>query len=97
MKKAGFLLTAALAPYVVASSAHAAACTVVDGVVADVAQGPFMPSVETVTLKAAYKAEFRWNPIDPESIGWMRIVDETGREVGWVPAGHEGVRCGENH
>lgn len=73
----------------------APACKVREGVVADVAPGPFQPSTETVTMKSTYKAEFRWNMNDREAIGWMRITETDGREVGWVPAGHEAVRCGE--
>lgn len=75
----------------------ATACKVRDGVVADVAPGPFQPSSETVTMKSTYKAEFRWNMNDREAIGWMRITDTDGREVGWVPAGHEAVQCGEGN
>jgi hypothetical protein len=86
------LLLAATAP------AHAAVkCTVVDGIIAEVAAGAFAEVTETVTLKSTWTADFRWNNEDREAIGWMRISDETGQVVGWVPAGHEGVKCGENN
>jgi hypothetical protein len=32
---------------------------------------------------------------DKEAIGWMRITDEAGMEVGWVPSGADGVTCGQ--
>lgn len=64
---------------------------------AEVAPGPFLPSTETVTMKSTYNAEFRWNMNDREAIGWMRITDTDGREVGWVPVGHEAVQCGEGN
>ncbi len=70
-------------------------CKVVDGVVADVALGPFLPASNTVTTKASWTAEFRWDVGDIEAIGWMRISDDQGQEVGWVPAGHEAVQCGQ--
>ncbi len=79
------------------STAHARLCGVREGVIADVAPGPFLPATETVTLKDTYKAEFRWDMSDKEGIGWMRITDAGGREIGWVPSGHEGIRCGENN
>jgi hypothetical protein len=63
--------------------------------VADLALGPYLPSTETVTLKSTHKAEFRWDISDKESAGWMRISDEAGVELGWVPAGHEAVTCGK--
>ena len=91
------LLMAALlsATAAVAVAAPAPGCTVVEGVIADVAPGPFVEETETVTLRSAWRAEFRWDLIDRQSIGWMRILDQDGRLVGWVPAGHEGVRCGQ--
>lgn len=79
------------------ATALAAKCAVRDGVIADVSPGPFLPSTETVTLKGTYSAEFRWDINDKEGIGWMRITDAHNREIGWVPSGHEGVRCGENN
>ena len=72
-------------------------CYVVDGFAAEVALGPNLPAVRAVRLKSTYKAEFRWEMSDKESVGWMRIVDETGLEVGWVPAGNEAVRCGKTN
>lgn len=82
---------------VFSSAAQAKNCVVRDGVIADVTAGPFLPVSETVTLKDTYVAEFRWNGYDRESIGWMRIVAPDGRVVGWVPAGHEGIKCGEDN
>ncbi|MFN0219408.1 MAG: hypothetical protein ACKVP4_11400 [Hyphomicrobium sp.] len=79
------------------SSLSAKTCAVVDGVVAEVSPGAFLPSSEAVTLKSTYKAEFRWNPDDREAIGWMRITDVEGTVIGWLPTGHEGVRCGESN
>jgi hypothetical protein len=70
-------------------------CKVVDGVVTEVALGPFLPAANTVTTKASWTAEFRWDVGDIEAIGWMRISDDKGQEVGWVPAGHEAVQCGQ--
>jgi hypothetical protein len=78
----------------IAAPANAKTCDVIDGVVADVTSGPFLPPSATVTLKSTYKAEFRWDIADKEAIGWMRIVDAEGAEIGWVPAGHDGIRCG---
>ncbi|PPC85414.1 MAG: hypothetical protein CTY31_06595 [Hyphomicrobium sp.] len=72
-------------------------CKVREGVVAEVAPGPFLPSTETVTMKSTYNAEFRWNINDREAIGWMRITEADGREIGWVPVGHEAVQCGEGN
>ncbi len=77
-----------------ATPAVAGPCTVVDGVIAEVSPGAFLESTETVTLKSSWSAEFRWEKSDKEGIGWMRITDTEGREIGWVPAGHDGVRCG---
>lgn len=68
-------------------------CAVQDGIVAEVAPGPFVESSTTVTFKSAWTAEYRWDVADPEAIAWMRIVDENGAEIGWVPAGHEGINC----
>lgn len=79
-----------------AASAVASSCRVVVGLTVDVAAGPYLPASDTVTLEAGYRAEFRWEMSDKESIGWMRIVDRAGAEVGWVPAGHEAVTCGEH-
>jgi hypothetical protein len=72
-----------------------APCRVVDGMIAELALGPYLPASETVTLKATHKVEFRWDISDKESSGWMRISDEAGVELGWVPAGHEAVTCGK--
>ena len=72
-------------------------CYVVDGFAAEVALGPNLPAVRAVRLKSTYRAEFRWEMSDKESVGWMRIIDETGLEVGWVPAGNEAVRCGKTN
>jgi hypothetical protein len=85
---------ALLALTAVASPAAAKTCAVRDGVVAEVASGAFSTSTTTVTLKSSYRAEFRWDLSDREAMGWMRIVDENGREIGWVPAGHEAIQCG---
>lgn len=82
----------AFAPFTATANA---ACRVVDGMVAELALGPYLPSTETVTLKASNKVEFRWDISDKESTGWMRISDESGVELGWVPAGHEAVTCGQ--
>ncbi len=87
----------ALVVNVAVSPATAKQCGVREGVVADVAPGPFLPASETVTLKDTYKAEFRWDMSDKEGIGWMRITDASGQEIGWVPSGHEGIQCGENN
>ena len=78
-----------------AHPASASYCKVVPGMVADLALGPYLPSSETVTLKATDKAEFRWDISDKESTGWMRISSAEGVELGWVPAGHEAVTCGK--
>lgn len=78
-----------------AGPAQATTCKVREGVVADVTRGPMLPTDDTVVLKSSYKAEFRWELWDKESIGWMRITDGDGKEIGWVPAGHEGVQCGD--
>ncbi len=76
-------------------AAQATTCRVVDGMTAEVALGPYLPAAAVVTLKSSYTAEFRWEMSDKESIGWMRILDESGVVVGWVPAGHEAVTCGQ--
>jgi hypothetical protein len=70
-------------------------CYVVDGYAAEVALGPNLPADRAVRMKSTFKAEFRWEMSDKESVGWMRIVDEAGVEVGWVPAGNDAVRCGK--
>ena len=72
-------------------------CYVVDGFAAEVSPGPNLPADRAVRLKSAYKAEFRWEMSDKESVGWMRIVDEAGVEVGWVPAGNDAVKCGKTN
>lgn len=72
-------------------------CRVVDGMVADLALGPYLPATETVTLHSSNKVEFRWELSDKESTGWMRISDASGVELGWVPAGHEAVTCGKSN
>jgi hypothetical protein len=72
-------------------------CYVVDGYAAEVAPGPNLPADRAVRMKSTYKAEFRWELSDKESVGWMRIVDEAGVEVGWVPAGNDAVRCGKTN
>ncbi len=69
-------------------------CTVVAGVIADLSPGPLLPTSVTVETKAGWKAEFKFDMQMIETIGWMRILDENSSEVGWVPAGHEAVRCG---
>jgi len=74
--------------------ASAQTCSVREGVVAEVASGAFSSATETVTLKSTDRAEFRWDISDKEAVGWMRIVAEDGREIGWVPAGHEAIQCG---
>ncbi len=89
---AALLLLLATAP-----TQAAVKCTVVDGIIAEVAAGAFAEVTETVTLKGTWTADFRWNNEDREAIGWMRISDEAGQVIGWVPAGHEGVKCGENY
>lgn len=88
---------AAAVLHVTISTAFAAgpSCRVVDGMVADLALGPYLPATETVTLHASNKVEFRWELSDKESTGWMRISDSSGVELGWVPAGHEAVTCGK--
>jgi hypothetical protein len=72
-------------------------CYVVDGYAAEVALGPNLPADRAVRMKSTYKAEFRWEMSDKESVGWMRIVDEAGLEIGWVPAGNDAVRCGKTN
>jgi hypothetical protein len=97
----GIRLLFSLAAFAGPSSIHANAadtgCYVVDGYAADVAPGPNLPADRAVRLKSTYKAEFRWELSDKESVGWMRIVDEAGLEVGWVPAGNDAVRCGKTN
>lgn len=78
-----------------AAAGDAPTCVVVDGMVVDVAAGPFLDADTVLTLKSTYKAEFRWDIADKESFGWMRITDADGQELGWVPAGHEAIKCGE--
>ena len=89
------VLHAAPAYAVALSSPSRPGCRVVEGVVAEVSPGPFLPVNDTVTTKATWSAQFRWDINDIEAIGWMRITDAEGKEVGWVPAGHEAVRCGK--
>ncbi|MGQ0457378.1 MAG: hypothetical protein ACT4OU_09980 [Hyphomicrobium sp.] len=102
MTKHSFQLAALALSFVISAPPAAGAedessCKVVAGTVADLAAAPNMPGGHTVTLDSTHKAEFRWNPMDKESIGWMRITDAKGAELGWVPAGHEAVRCGKEH
>jgi hypothetical protein len=93
----GRVALASLMLGVLAAPASAKLCNVREGVVADLTRGPMLPVDETVVLKSTYKAEFRWDIMDKENIGWMRIIDADGKEIGWVPAGHEGIQCGADN
>ncbi len=95
MKKLSTVIHSLAAALAAATPAAASYCKVVPGMVAELALGPYLPSSETVTLQATDKAEFRWDISDKESTGWMRISNEAGVELGWVPAGHEAVTCGK--
>lgn len=77
-----------------AAAADRPSCTLIEGVKAELLDGPRGAPGKVVTLKSSWAVEYRWNIMDKEAVGWMRITDEAGQEVGWLPPGHDGITCG---
>lgn len=71
-------------------------CKLIDGVPAELHSGPREAPSLGVTLKSTWGVEYRWDIMDKEAVGWMRITDEKGQEIGWLPPGHPGIVCGNS-